>query len=72
MNVMRRMSGKGDELVAEWDPATVSEERLLEIEKEFKDWQGKGGFAGNLDNEELIETFDPNANILLIPKIQGG
>jgi hypothetical protein len=69
--IMRKMSGRGDELVAEWDE-TVAPERLAEIEKEFNSWMAKGNWAADIDKEEVIKKFDPNANILMLPRMQGG
>jgi hypothetical protein len=69
--IMRKMSGAGDELVAEWDE-TVAPERLAEIEKEFNSWMAKGNWAADIDKEEVIKKFDPNANVLLMPRLVGG
>ena len=69
--IMRKMSGAGDELVAEWNE-TATPERLLEIEKEFNEMTAKGYWAADIDKSEVIQKFDPNANILLLPKMQGG
>jgi len=69
-----KMSGKGDETVAEWDIETVSPERLEEIEKEFAQMTANGYFAADVTDKrnELIQKFDPNADILMIPNVQGG
>ena len=69
---LRKMSGRGDETVAEWDTETVTEAKLAEIEKEFNARIKEGYFAADINKNELIQSFDPNADILLIPKMQGG
>lgn len=69
--IMRKMSGKGDECVAEWNE-TATPEDLEKIEKEFNDLTAKGYWAADIDKQEVIHKFDPNANILLLPKMQGG
>ena len=69
---LRKMSGRGDETVAEWDTETVTEAKLAEIEKEFNARIKEGYFAADINKNELIKSFDPNADILLIPKMQGG
>lgn len=71
MRVLRKMSGAGDEQVAEWNE-TTSPEELAKIETEFNEAVAKGYFAADLDKTELIDKFDPNANILLIPRMMGG
>ena len=69
-----KMSGKGDEVVAEWETETATPERLAEIEKEFKEMVGRGYFAADITDQrnEFVKDFDPNADILMIPRIQGG
>ncbi|MBI2064405.1 MAG: hypothetical protein HYT66_01710 [Candidatus Yanofskybacteria bacterium] len=77
---LRMICAGGDKTVAEWDPATVSTIRLEEIETEFNKKMAEGWFAADItiaDPEKgvdgkLIRTFDPNAEILLIPRVQGG
>lgn len=69
---LRRMSGKGDEVMAEWDTETASPDRLKEIETEFDKRMKEGYFAADLNKGELIRKFDPEADTLLIPKMQGG
>lgn len=68
---MTRMSGKGDELVAEWTD-TITDERLKEIETEFNKRMAEGYFAADLTTNELIKEFKPDTDILLIPRMQGG
>ena len=70
--ILRKISGKGDETVAEWDTETASPEALKKIEDEFNAKMAEGYFAADLDKQELIKRFDPNVNIMLIPKMQGG
>ena len=69
-----KMSGKGDEVVAEWETETATPERLAEIEKEFNEMVGRGYFAADITDQrnEFVKEFDPNADILMIPRIQGG
>ena len=65
---------QGDKVIAEWDTETVSPERLAEIETEFKERMAAGWFAVDINEkrDQLIRQFDPNAEILLIPRVQGG
>jgi hypothetical protein len=65
---------QGDKVVAEWDTETVSSERLNEIETEFKEKMAAGWFAVDINDKrnQLIREFDPNAEILLIPRVHGG
>lgn len=73
-----KMSGKGDETVAEWDTDTVAPERLAEIDREFQEMTSKGYFAADVTvvdgtpKNEFIGVFDPQSDILMIPAIQGG
>ena len=71
---MVKMSGKGDEVVAEYAPGVTSPERLAEIEKEFNEMIKNGYFAADITDkkDEFIKKFDPNADILMIPAIRGG
>ena len=64
----------GDKTLAEWDAETVSPQRLDEIEKEFNEKMAQGWFAADISEKKdvLIRQFDPNAEILLIPRVQGG
>jgi hypothetical protein len=65
---------QGDKVITEWDTATISPQRLTEIETEFKEKMAAGWFAVDIDGKrnKLIREFDPNAEILLIPRVQGG
>jgi hypothetical protein len=74
MKRMRMMSVRGDDELACWDPATVSEERLAEIEREFNKKMAEGFFAADLTDGKntLIKEFDKNADILLSPRVCGG
>lgn len=69
---LRRMSGHGDELLAEWESSTVTPERLAEIEAEFKSLMARGYFAADLKTNELIQEFKSDTDILMIPHMQGG
>jgi len=68
------MCASGDETLAKWDPITITPERLAEIEREFNERLAQGWFAVDIleKRDTLIHEFDPNAEILLIPRIQGG
>ena len=71
---LRMICAAGDKTLAEWDTATVSPQRLEEIEKEFNEKMAQGWFAADISEKRdvLIRQFDPNAEILLIPRVQGG
>ena len=71
---LRMVCAGGDETLAEWDTETVTPERLAEIEKEFNDKIAQGWLAADIAEKRnrLIQEFDPNAEILLIPRVQGG
>ena len=69
---MRKMSGRGDGVVAEWDTETVSPEALTKIEAEFNARIAEGYFAADLGTNEIIHEFTANADIFLIPRMQGG
>jgi hypothetical protein len=64
----------GDKTLTEWDTETVSPQRLSEIEKEFNEKILQGWFAADISKtrDVLIREFDPNAEILLIPRVLGG
>jgi hypothetical protein len=71
---LRKMGAQGDKVLAKWDTDTVTPERLTEIEREFKDAVAHGWFAADITDKKnvLIQNFDPNAEILLMPRVQGG
>lgn len=77
---MRMICAGGDKTLAEWDTEKVSSTRLAEIEKEFNAKMSQGWFAADITvadpkkgtDGELIREFNPNAEILLIPRVQGG
>ena len=69
---LRRMSGHGDELLAEWEVETATPARLAEIEAEFKSLMARGYFAADLATNELIKEFKADTSILMIPHMQGG
>ena len=74
---LRMICAGGDKTLAEWTE-TTSPERLAEIEQEFKEKMAAGFFAADITNcskdEDgiLIQRFNPKAEILLIPRVQGG
>ena len=74
IRAMRMLCNQGDKVIAEWDPETVSPQGLAEIEAEFKEKMAAGWFAVDINEKrnQLIRDFDPNAEILLIPRVQGG
>ena len=71
---LRMMCAGGDKTLAEWDTEAVSSARLAEIEREFNEKVAQGWFAADISDKRnvLIRDFDPTAEILLIPKVQGG
>lgn len=72
---MTRMSCKGDEMLKEWDTETVSASELKEIEREFNARMKEGYFAADITpgkESAIIQKFDPSADILLMPRMQGG
>lgn len=73
-HMIRLMGRKGDEPIAEWDTETVTPSHLKEIEREFNEKMKNGYFAADITDgkNELIQKFDPDADVLLIPKMQGG
>ena len=76
MHQLLKVSGKGDELIAEWTEVGSPEARIAE--REFKELvEGKGWSAFVLDPEAVahrrIGRFEPEAEtILLIPRMAGG
>ncbi len=74
ITTMRMLCNEGDKVIAEWDTDTVSPKRLEEIETEFKQKMAQGWFAVDIHDKQnrLIREFDPNAEILLIPRVVGG
>ncbi len=68
---LTKMSGRGDELVAEWTDKTSPEE-LAKIEAEFKSLMAKGFFAADLSTNELVKEFNSGTDMLMIPKMAGG
>jgi len=71
---LRMICAGGDKVLAEWDTTNVTPQRLAEIEKEFNDKMAQGWFAADISDKRdvLIREFDPKAEILLIPRVQGG
>lgn len=74
---LRKMSmicAGGDKTLAEWDTETAGSERMAEIEAEFKKRLEEGYFAADVTdkNDKLIDKFNSNADILLIPHVKGG
>lgn len=71
---LRVICAGGDKTLAEWDTETVSQQQLSLIEKEFNEKIAQGWLAADISEKRdvLIREFDPNAEILLIPRVQGG
>jgi len=71
---MRVLCAGGDKTLAEWDAATVDAKQLNEIEAEFNARMRQGFFAADITDGRnvLVTKFDPNADTLLIPRVQGG
>ena len=71
---LRMICAGGDKTLAEWDTDTVSQQRIAEIEREFNEKVAQGWFAADISEKRdvLIREFDPKAEILLIPRVQGG
>ena len=71
---LRMICAGGDKTLAEWESETVTQQRLADIEKEFNEKVAQGWFAADSSEKRdvLIREFDPNAEILLIPRVQGG
>jgi len=71
---LRMICPAGDDVIAEWDTEASTPERLAEIEKEFNNRVANGWFAADISKNRgvLIQQFDPDAEILLIPRVQGG
>lgn len=69
--MMKKMSGAGDELVAEWTEIT-SEKQLSLIQEEYTRLIDSGYTPGNLKTGKLMSAFDPDAEILMIQRMRGG
>ena len=71
---LRMICAGGDKTLAEWDTETITPEQLAEIEKEFNEKMAQGWFAADISEKQdvLIREFNPSAEILLIPRVQGG
>lgn len=71
---LRMICSGGDKTLAEWDTDAVTPDKLAEIEKEFNHKIACGWFAADITDKKdvIIHKFDPNAEILLIPRVQGG
>jgi len=51
---LRMMNAGGDKTIFEWNPETVSEERLKEIEAEFKQKMKEGWFAADITDKRNV------------------
>ncbi len=74
IRTMKMLCSDGDKTIVEWDNETVSPDRLAEIEREFGNRMAAGWFAVDIKDKrnQLIRYFDPDAEILLIPRVHGG
>ena len=57
--------------MAEWDETTTAP-RLEEIEAEFNALIAGGFFAADLRTDTIVQSFDPAADYLIIPRLVGG
>jgi hypothetical protein len=71
---LRMICAGGDKTLAAWDTETLDPAHLEEIEREFEKKMSEGWFAADISDKRnrLIRRFDPSAEILLIPRVQGG
>lgn len=71
---MRKMSGRGDDTIAEYDVDVTTPDRMREIEEEFNRLVVAGYFAADITDKKdvLIKKFDSDADILMIPRVCGG
>ena len=71
---MKKLSPRGDDLIAEYETGVTSPARLAEIETEFKHMVSMNYFAVDITDKKdtAIRAFDPNADILMIPVVMGG
>ena len=71
---IRVLCPDGDKTLAQWDTQTITPEQLQQIESEFNAKMRQGFFAADVTDGRnlLIKKFDPNADTLLIPRVQGG
>jgi hypothetical protein len=74
LHTLRKLSGRGDDTIAEWDTTTVTAARLQEIETEFQYLLREGYFAADITEGRnvLVKDFDPDADLLMLPRMQGG
>src|SRR5262249_44516389 len=71
---IRMICSGGDKMLAEWDTESVTPQQIAQIEKELNDKVKQRWVAADISEKQegLIEKFDPNAEILMIPRVQGG
>jgi hypothetical protein len=71
---LRLLCAEGDKTLAKWDSQNITAEELREIADEFEAMMQKGFFAADVTDGRnvLIKKFDPNADTVLIPRVQGG
>lgn len=73
---MRILSSQGDTVLHEWDTDTVTKDKLKEIEDDYNKLVKEGKIPADItDKKNEIVTgkeFNPDADILFIPHIQGG
>lgn len=71
---LRKLSSRGDDTVAEWDPQTLTPEDLARIDAEFRRLQAEGYFAFDITDGRNVraDRFNPQADLLMIPRVVGG
>lgn len=73
---LRVLSCGGDSILAEWDTETLTPENLESIEKEYNRYVMLGMVPADITDKrnEIVtgEAFNPNADTLMIPRMQGG
>ena len=74
VRTIRMLCAGGDKTLAEWNPETIEAEKLEEIQRAFQQKMKEGFFAADVTDGRnvLTKRFDPNADLLLIPRVQGG
>jgi hypothetical protein len=71
---IRMICALGDKTLGEWETDKLSPEKLRELEAEFNAKMQQGFFAADITDGRnvFVKKFDPNADTLLIPPVQGG
>jgi hypothetical protein len=73
---LRILSPGGDTTLAEWDTETLTKPRRNEIENIYKDRLAQGATPVDITDKKdeipVDRSFNPQADTLLIPRLQGG